>query len=336
MTRREVLMAPAAALAGAPQRWTELGYGMFLHFGPNTLQGTAWGDGKFPAEKFRFPKIDTAQWAAVAKEAGMRYAVLTAKHHDGFCLWPSRETAYSVKTAGAPDVVGEYANAFGKAGLKVGLYYSLWDRNSARYEDDAAYAEYMRAQIRELLTEYGDVVELWFDGAWDKDFPTRKWPFDPAWLTDPNSGLRHGERWEWEALYSLIHSLQPDCLVANNSSSDRPGQVRYFPCDLRTCEHFHFIWRGKECVPVLETMHRDKAGKAHYLPLEYCESLTPGWFWKKDSYVNHAAAETIAYWHRTARSTRSNLLLNVGPDDQGVIPAYHVPFLTKARRMMRL
>jgi alpha-L-fucosidase len=114
----------------------------------------------------------------------MQYAVLTAKHHDGFCLWPSRYTEYCVRNSpGQPDVVGLYAEAFRAAGLKVGLYYSLWDRNYPYYEDDEIYAAYMRDQISELLTGYGDILELWFDGGWDKDHPTRQWAFDPAWET---------------------------------------------------------------------------------------------------------------------------------------------------------
>ena len=95
-------------------------------------------------------------------------------------------------------MVRQFTDAFRKAGLKVGLYYSLWDQNFADYANDAVYAAYMRGQIGELLTNYGDIVELWFDGGWDKDHPTRQWMFDPTWEQDPHSGLLHGERWEWK------------------------------------------------------------------------------------------------------------------------------------------
>lgn len=221
----------------AQTAWQQLGYGLFLHFGPNTLAGTGWGDGKFPASKVHFPKLDPSQWAGLAAEAGMQYAVLTTKHHDGFCLWPTAHTAYCVRnTPSSRDITGEFAAAFRKAGLKVGFYYSLWDRNYSAYENDELYAQYMQDQIRELLTWYGEIVELWFDGAWDKDFPTREWAYDPAWENTPVSGLTFGTRWRWNELYSLIHELQPNCLVANNSSSDRPGQVRYPPVDLRTLQ----------------------------------------------------------------------------------------------------
>jgi alpha-L-fucosidase len=324
----------AAAKPGptkAQAEWMKLGYGMFLHFGPNTFAGVNWGDGKFPASGFTPGKLDCAQWAGVAAEAGMKYAVLTTKHLDGFCLWPSKHTEYSVKAARAGDVVGQYAEAFRKAGLRVGFYYSLWDVNQPVYEDDARYAEYMRNQITELLTGYGPVVELWFDGAWDKDHPTKKWPWDAKWEQDPKSGLGHGERYEWKALYEHIHKLQPDCLVVNNSSSDRPGGVRYLPVDLRTAEHFDFVYEDKLYEPVTEPVYEGKT----YLPLEYCTSLNPGWFWKPAVYYTHPSAETIASWHRQARKTSANLLLNVGPNRDGLIPEVNARYLRAAAKLTR-
>ncbi len=121
----------------AQRQWMALGYGMFVHFGPWTYSGT--GDGKFPAAELRAPALDMRAWAALAAEAGMRYAVLTAKHVDGFCLWPSAHTAYSVAaTPQQRDWVAEFVAAFRDAGLKVGLYYALLDRHCPFYEDDAA------------------------------------------------------------------------------------------------------------------------------------------------------------------------------------------------------
>ena len=335
-------MAGAAAIAAqgaepakptrAQAEWMELGYGMFLHFGPNTVAGVGWGDGKFPAADFRVKKLDCAQWAGVAAEAGMKYAVLTTKHHDGFCLWPSRLTKYCTSASPVGDVVRAYVDAFRREGLKVGLYYSLWDRNQSIYDEDAAYAEYMRRQVEELLTGYGPIVELWFDGAWDKDHPTKTWPYDPRWEKDPNPGLGHGERWEWKALYQHIHKLQPDCLVVNNSSSDRPGGLRYPPVDLRTAEHFDFIYKEKLYEPVTDPAVRWPDGTSSYLPLEYCTSLNPSWFWTGKEY-SHPSAETIAAWRRRAKASKGNLLLNIGPSHEGNIPEYHRKFLTDARRM---
>jgi alpha-L-fucosidase len=317
---------PTAAQAD----WMKLGYGMFLHFGPNTLTKNGWGDGKFPARDVAFPKLNVRQWATVAAEAGMKYAVLTAKHHDGFCLWPSRCTEYSTRNSQTVDIVGEFVTHFRQAGLKAGLYYSLWDRNFACYEHDGSYAEYMFAQIEELLSDYGPLLELWFDGAWDKDFPTRQWPYDAAWERDPKSGLMHGERWRWNELYAHIKKLQPQCLVVNNSSSDRPGQVRYHPVDLRTSEHFDFVFNEKLHPPRIDPIFERAPGERVYLPLEYCTSLNPDWFWIEGRCYSHASPETIRAWRNRARADNANLLLNVGPDKNGLIPEYHAKCLRDA------
>lgn len=310
----------AVAPTPAQADWMSLGYGMFIHFGPWTWSGT--GDGKFPAARVDAPALDAHAWARLAVDAGMRYAVLTAKHVDGFCLWPSKHTDYSVaSTPARRDWVGEFVDAFRAAGLAVGLYYAMLDRHCPFFEDDARYARYMRDQIDELLG-YGELVELWFDGAWDKDHPTRDWPHDPSW--PPSTGAR----WEWAQLYEHIHRRQPRCLVVQNSSSDRPGVPNYLPVDLRTAEHYDFVWKEQLCVPPRAPIFGDR-----YLPLEYCTSLTPGWFWQANACYAHASAETIAAWRRRARADGGNLLLNIGPDTSGRMPDYHRPFLVDAERL---
>jgi alpha-L-fucosidase len=308
-------MATAAQAA-----YSKLAYGMFVHFGPWTYSGT--GDGNFPAAQVHAPELDMKAWARLAVESGMRYAVLTAKHVDGFCLWPTQHTSYSVAaTPSRRDLVGEFVEAFTAAGLKIGLYYALLDRSCPFYEDDARYAEYLRAQIEELLTSYGEVVELWFDGGWDKDHPTRDWPHDPAW----DGGT--GARWEWARLYEHIHALQPSCLVVQNSSSDRPGVPNYLPVDVRTSEHFDFVWQERLCAPPFPSPDA--------LPLEYCTTLTPGWFWQAGACYSHASAEAIAGWRHRASSQNANLLLNIGPDTSGRMPDYHRGFLLDAERIVQ-
>jgi len=250
--------------------------------------------------------------------------VLTAKHVDGFCLWPSKHTAYSVaSTPMRRDLVGEFVEVFRAAGLRVGLYYALLDRHCPFFEDDARYNDYVRAQIAELCG-YGELVELWFDGAWDKDHPTRDWPHDPSW--PPSTGAR----WEWARLYEHIHRLQPQCMVIQNSSSDRPGVPNYLPVDVRTAEQFDFVWQERLCEARV-----DPQFPTSYLPLEYCTTLTPGWFWQKGACYSHASAETIAGWRQRAVRERANLLLNVGPDTSGRIPEYHRAFLVEAERLVR-
>ena len=324
---------PAGAPTHAQKVWMQLGYGMFIHFGPNTFTNQGLGDGTFPAASFEPRQLDIAQWAGVAAEAGMKYAVLSTQHHDGFCLWPTRHTPYSVAhSPRRPDIVRLFVEEFRKAGLQVGLYYSLWDRNYPHYANDEVYAQFMRAQIGELLSDYGPIVEMWFDGAWDKDHPLGTPWYDPAWATDPSPGYTPGIRWQWQQLYEWIHHLQPDCLVLNNSSSNRPGEIRYHPVDVRTAEHFNFVWQEKVCEPNYNTTWRDDQGQTRYLPLEFCASLARNWFWQNSGGEIHPTVATICDWHRTARDHGANLLLNVGPDKEGRVPQYNADFLLSARR----
>ncbi|HMD55576.1 MAG TPA: alpha-L-fucosidase [Phycisphaerae bacterium] len=333
MNTAKVTESPAPT--PAQSAWMQLGYGMFIHFGPNTFAGVMWGDGKFPAQEFNPTQLDTRQWAQMAAEAGMKYAVLTTKHHDGFCLWPSRHTDYCVRHAGnKTDVVREFVEAFRAAGLQVGLYYSLWDRHCPFYEDDQRYAAFMQDQIRELLTEYGPILEMWFDGAWDKDHPTRRAVYDPRWESGLNSGLTHGQRWHWRELYELIHQFQPSCLVLNNISNDRPGGVKYLPIDLRNAELFDYIWNEQLCVPVTDNLYAVPDGRNFFLPMEYCTSLNRNWFFIQNQPQVHPSAATIADWYTRARATGANLLLNVGPDKKGMIPEYHRTFLLAAAQRL--
>lgn len=320
----------------AQRAWMELKYGLFIHFGPNTINGTGWGDGKFPSKDVVFPKLDIKQWAAVARDSGMKYAVLTTKHHDGFCLWPSDHTDYCIKQSPQGiDIVGEFVKAFTDAGVKPGFYYSTWDRNCSFYDDDIRYAEYMRKQVKELLITYGNAVEWWFDGSWDKDHPTKSWEFNPKWEKDADSGLLHGECYEWKALYELIHSLQSDSIVLHNSSSDRPGGIRYMPCDARTAEQFDFIIREKLIEPVINPIINTPEGKV-FLPLEFESTLSPNWFWDKSDYHFHPSVATITDWYIRARTANANLLLNVGPNMDGLIPDYNIQFLKKVREKLSL
>ncbi len=147
----------------AQQRWMELKFGMFVHFGINTYCDTEWSDGTLDPSRFKPTQLDTDQWCRVAKAAGMNYIVLVTKHHDGFCLWPTGQTAYSVSaTPFKRDVLGQAVESARRHGLKVGFYYSLRDRHEPSHDtDEWAYVEFMKRQFHELLTGYGDIVELW-------------------------------------------------------------------------------------------------------------------------------------------------------------------------------
>src|SRR3989339_1213080 len=197
----EQIITKAANVVPTKQQydWQKLEFIAFAHFGMNTFTNNEWGAGKEDEKPFNPTNFDARQWARVYKNAGMRLAILTVKHHDGFCLWPSKYTEHSVKNSpwknGKGDVVKEFVDACRKYGLKVGLYLSPWDRNNPNYGDSPKYNDFFRNQLRELLTNYGEITEVWFDGA--------------------NGEGPNGKKqiYDWQAYYKVIRELQPNAVV---------------------------------------------------------------------------------------------------------------------------
>lgn len=207
------------------------GYGMFIHFGPNTFADVEWSDGSIPVSQYNPTRLDPDQWVRVARDAGFRYVLLITKHHDGFCLWDSKYTDFDVASSPVKtDVVKAVSDACRKYGLDFAVYYSLWDRHepSYRLEDKSKYIDFMCNQLTELLTNYGDVCELWFDGGWDRK------------VAD----------WDLDRVYRHVKSIQPKCAVGVNHTIElTPGSRRnahpdsmtvdnkygfqYFPSDFR-------------------------------------------------------------------------------------------------------
>jgi alpha-L-fucosidase len=201
-------------------RWQEMEYYAFLHFSMNTFTDQEWGYGDEDLKLFNPVDLDCRQWARVCKEVGMKGIILTVKHHCGFCLWPSKYTEFSVKNTpwkdGKGDVVRELADACKEYGLKLGVYLSPWDRNYADY-GKPEYITYFRNQLTELLTNYGPIFEVWFDGA------------------NGGSGYYGGARetrridrrtyYNWQNTYKLIRELQPDIVIWNDGG-DR-GDLRW-------------------------------------------------------------------------------------------------------------
>jgi len=149
--------------------WQDLEFGVIIHFSTNTYLDREWGDGTADPGVFNPTAFDPDQWMKAIRDAGAKYVVLVAKHHDGFCLWPTEQTGYSIKASpwkgGKGDVVGDVARAARKYGLKFGVYLSPWDRHEPKYKDAAAYDDYYQAELTELASNYGDLVEFWLDGA---------------------------------------------------------------------------------------------------------------------------------------------------------------------------
>ncbi len=290
----------------AARRWLELKFGLFLHFGINTFHDVEWSDGSLDPATFDPKDFDADQWCEAAVAGGVRFLLLTAKHHDGFCLWPSRWTDYCV--AASPrkiDVIAEVTAACGRHGLKLGLYYSLWDRRESSYEHDRAYTLYMKRQLTELLTRYGEVVELWFDGGWKKGGVDRQ----------------DEERWGWREIYEHIKSIQPDCMVANNGTTERPGQIITWPCDFRCYE--------KRIPPEDDRVVYYCGGLGNYLPAQCEYTLSTGaglsgqftdgkWFWHADDHTVQSP-EWVVVTKRLCNERGANFVINAGPSNRGLL-----------------
>lgn len=312
---------PTAEPTAAQKAWMDLGFGMFIHFGINTYYDVEWSDGKLDPSKYNPTELDCDSWMRAAKAAGMKYVVLVTKHHDGFCNWPTRYTDYSVKsTPWNKDLVGEVVKAARKQGLQVGFYYSLWDRHEKSHDtDEYAYVEFMKNQLNELLTQYGPIVELWFDGMWkkqssgwgDKNKRPKPEEFMASWR---NEGAY---RWQMDHLYQYIKRLQPDIMVMNNGTTAFPG-VPLFPVDIRSGEKAHnakedrkvWPWKGKDTyLPLqIETTMSQKGPKGDF--------QSGSWFWHDWDHTV-ASKDQILGWLETAKKLQANLLLNVGPMSNG-------------------
>lgn len=275
--------------------WQELGVGVFIHFGVNTFAGKEWSDGTLPASSFNPTELDAEQWAQTAKEAGARYLILTAKHHDGFCLWPTATTDYSVATSpwrnGTGDVVREVADACAKQGIGLGLYLSPWDRNAESYEDPARYDDFYLRQLTELCTNYGPLMELWFDGAGSA-----------------------GRSYDWDRIATVIDRHQPDAMIFNMGKPT----IRWVGNeDGLAADPVSYVVES-----TAESQYTDTSralAESAYLPPECDVSIRRGWFWHPDDQPK-TTEHLLAIYYKSV-GLGANLLLNLPPDDRGLIPA---------------
>lgn len=282
--------------------WQDMDMYAFIHYSLNTYTDQEWGFGNEDPALFNPSDLDCRQWARVCKQAGMKGIIFTAKHHCGFCMWPSAYTEYSVINApwkdGKGDVVRELADACREEGLKFAVYLSPWDRNYAEY-GRPEYITYFRNQLRELLTNYGDIFEVWFDGANGGD----------GWYGGANETRRIEKTYyEWPETYKLIRELQPDCVIWGDNANR---------ADLR--------WVGTEAGYVGETnwSTMPSEGQADYAMLHYgvedgdvwCPgetntSIRPGWFYHEteNAHVKSLSKLMDTYYKSVGRN--STLLLN--------------------------
>ncbi len=274
------------------RQWQDLELTMFVHFGINTFTDREWGDGKEDPARFNPAKLDARQWVRAAKSGGFKLMILTAKHHDGFCLWPTRFTDHSVRKAawknGEGDVVREFVEACRAEQMKVGLYLSPWDRHEASYGTDA-YNTYFTNQLAELLTGYGTVDEVWFDGACGEG---------------PN-GKR--QVYDWASYYATIRALAPKAVIAIMGP------------DVRWVGNESGVARvGESSVqPASGTTHAGVTGKVWW-PAECDVSIRPGWFYHTSEDGNVKSLKHLLDIYFKSVGRNSVMLLNVPPNPEGL------------------
>ncbi|MDO6430295.1 alpha-L-fucosidase [Flavitalea sp. BT771] len=295
-------------------RWQEMEYYAFLHFSINTFTDQEWGSGGDDAKLFNPDSLDCRQWARVCKEAGMKGIILTAKHHSGFCLWPSKYTEYSVKNApwknGKGDIVRELSNACKEYGLKLGIYLSPWDRNYADY-GNPRYITYFRNQLRELLTQYGDIFEIWFDGA------------------NGGSGYYGGANetrtidrttyYDWKNTYQLIRSLQPKIVIWNDGGER--GDLRWVGTEAGNVGETNWSLLNDTGDVPWNMLHYGLENGNAWVPGEVNTSIRPGWFYHQyeDTKVKTLPHLLDIYYSSFGRN--GTLLLNFPIDRHGLIHA---------------
>ncbi len=340
LSRRDFLSATAAACALGPLGlgnaaraarpvpsaaqllWQRDELALFLHFGVNTFTDREWGDGTEDPAIFNPGALDTRQWARAAKAAGFKAMILTAKHHDGFCLWPSKTTRHSVAASpwrsGAGDLVREFTDACAAEGLRAGLYCSPWDRNSPAYGDTEKYNELYVEQLTELLTNYGTLHEFWFDGANGEG---------------PN-GKKQG--YDWKRYFDLVHRLQPEAVIF----SDAGPEVRWIGNERGEAGDPNWSTMNPAAVPypgadgegiIAALQHGDPAGSV-WRPGETDVSIRPGWFYHPAEDEKVRSVENLVRLYFTSVGRNSKLLLNVPPNRSGLLSEVDVARLVGMRK----
>jgi alpha-L-fucosidase len=307
--------------------WQELEMTGFVHFGLNTYYDREWGTKDYEASFFNPSELNVRQWASTLKEAGCKMMIVLAKHHDGFCYWPSEYTDFSVKNSpwknGKGDLVAEAAEACNEFGLKLGIYLSPWDIHSPVYGSDE-YNTYFKNQLRELLTNYGEVSQLWFDGACGEG---------------PNGRM---QVYDWDGYFSLIRELAPNAVIAimgpdvrwvgTESGYGRETEWSVIPTSedmLQQIAQSSQQTEGKGAFIPSDDMYQDDLGSREKLkdakgliwfPSEVDVSIRPGWFYheREDSLVKSPEKLVDIYFSSVGRN--SVLLLNFAPDKRGLIP----------------
>jgi len=273
----------------------------FFHIGPNTFTGREWGDGTDPADCFNPTELDVRQWLQMAKDAGFTMGVLTTKHHDGFCLWPTKTTDYNISKSpyknGNGDLVREFTDACHEMGMMVGIYLSPWDNYADCWGTDA-YSEYYNDQLAELMTNYGEINEIWWDGAGSKN-----------------------TRYDWGLWAGTIRKLQPNCAIYGTIGAYPYLDLRWVgnECGFAEEPHYSTIDNHSLEKEIVGDLCTGKFGGERYVTAEVDVSIRPGWFYHADQDDEVKSPEKIAkiWFESVGRSCV--LIMNFPPDQRGLV-----------------
>jgi len=330
--QKEVL--PPQACGPVPNEyqlaWHEKGQYAFIHFTVNTFTDKEWGYGDEPESIFNPTAFDAEQWAKVVKQSGLTGIVLTCKHHDGFCLWPSAYTEHSIKNSpfmdGKGDIVKAVSDACKKYGLFFGVYLSPWDRNYAQYASPE-YIAYYRKQLTELLSNYGEIMEVWFDGA------------------NGGDGYYGGARekrtidnrtyYDWPNTHAIVRKLAPRAMMFSDGGPDIRwcGNESGFVGETNWSIIFKdTLYAGKPDIsPLLNK--GDENGNA-WLPAEVDVSIRPGWFYHEHEDDRVKSPERLFQIYLQSVGRGSNLILNLPPDRRGLIHELDVKSLLGWKKLL--
>ena len=296
--------------------WQRMEINMFCHFGPNTFSGAEWGDGTEPEDLFHPRAMDCRQWVDVAEQAGMKGIILTAKHHDGFCLWPSAQSTHTVAQSswneGNGDVLREFTDAC-RGRVKAGVYISPWDRNHPAYGSDT-YNDVFINTLREVHTTYGPFFEQWFDGACGEG---------------PNGKKQH---YNWPLFMQTMNELNPSAILFSDigpgcrwvgNEEGRAGETCWGTLNTEGAT-------PSDNKPAPEELTTGHQGGSQWVPAEVDVSIRPGWFWHPDEHPKSVEELMEIYFNSVGRN--GLLLLNVPPDTNGRICAEDSLRLVEFRR----
>lgn len=317
-------------------KWQELELYAFCHFGMATFKGKEWGDGKMSPKKFNPKKLDARQWAREIKMAGLRAILLTCKHHDGFCLWPSKYTDYCIKNSpyknGNGDIVKEVSDACREYGLKFGIYLSPWDMHESTYGTGDAYNQFFINQLTELAQNYGDIFCFWFDGACGEG---------------PNGKK---QEYSWEKYFAIIRKLQPNAVISicgpdvrwcgNEAGVARKSEWSVVPEFIGSQDYTAKHSQQEDTVEFAKKVNSDPQdiGSRSFIdgiknfiwyPAEVDVSVRPGWFYHKTQDFRIKSTEKLMeiYWGSVGGN--ANLLLNIPPNKQGLLTKYDIKALRR-------